>query len=303
MISIGTDCSGIEAPIQALKNLKIPFKHAFSSEIDEDCIKSIKANYHPEIIYNDMAKRKSKDLPDIDIYVCGFPCQPFSTAGKKLGSRDGRSNIMDVCIDVIKTKLPKVFILENVRGFMTLEEGKNYKYLMNELGKIKRYNIHPELLNTRNYGLPQNRERLYIVGVRKDEQVKEYTTPKHRKMKSLESILIDHRIHSFIPCKTTLKNINNIKNYNPSKNYVVSHAGFGNAMEELSPTLKCQSFFYMTFYKRKLYPVEALMLQGFPKSFKKVVSDTEIYKQAGNAMSVCVLEAIFKEVFSITKIK
>lgn len=94
MITIGTDCSGIEAPIQALKQLGIPFQHKWSCEIDKFARQSILANYQPEILYEDITKRDHSQLPDVDIYVCGFPCQSFSLMGKKLGTNDPRSNIM-----------------------------------------------------------------------------------------------------------------------------------------------------------------------------------------------------------------
>ncbi len=131
MIKIGTDCSGIEAPIQALQQLKIPFQHSFSCEIDKYALQSIEANYHPEKIYHDMTKRNHSSLPDIDFYVCGFPCQSFSLMGKKMGSNDTRSNIMYQCIRVIKKKMPKIFILENVKNFKYIEKGKPYEFLLN----------------------------------------------------------------------------------------------------------------------------------------------------------------------------
>lgn len=92
ILRVGTDCSGIEAPIQALMQMNIPFKHVFSSDIDKYCIQSIKANYNPEIIFGDkdgsfkegdITKRDINNVPDIDLYVCGFPCQPFSITGEK----------------------------------------------------------------------------------------------------------------------------------------------------------------------------------------------------------------------------
>jgi len=79
-LRVGTDCSGIEAPILALRRLKIPFVHEFSSEIDPYCISTIQANFDPKIIFGDIKTRTLKDIPDIDGYVCGFPCQPFSIA-------------------------------------------------------------------------------------------------------------------------------------------------------------------------------------------------------------------------------
>ena len=102
MLRIGTDCSGIEAPIQALLQMNIPFEHSFTCEKNEYALKSIKANYHPKKIYKDITKRKHSLLPDIDLYICGFPCQPFSLMGNKMGSQDSRSNIMYQCIKVIQ---------------------------------------------------------------------------------------------------------------------------------------------------------------------------------------------------------
>ena len=130
-LRIGTDCSGIEAPIQALLQLNIPFHHVFSSEIDKYAIKTCKANYsEPDIRYNNLTKRDHKLLPDIDLYVCGFPCQSFSAMGKKQGLLDIRGTIMFHCIEVIKIKQPKFFILENVRGFMSNNNGETMKLLL-----------------------------------------------------------------------------------------------------------------------------------------------------------------------------
>ena len=132
MITIGTDCSGIEAPIEALKQLGIPFQHRWACEIDRYARQSILANNQPEIMYEDITKRDHSQLPDVDLYVCGFPCQSFSLMGKKKGTQDPRSNIMLHCIDVIKTKRPPIFILENVKNFKFIEKGKPFNYLLND---------------------------------------------------------------------------------------------------------------------------------------------------------------------------
>jgi DNA (cytosine-5)-methyltransferase 1 len=137
-LRVGTDCSGIEAPIHALEQLGIPHRHIWSSDIDKYCIKSIKANYCPERIYGDpdgsysdgdIRNRDNNTLPDIDLYVCGFPCQPFSMAGQRKGLQDRRGNVFWSCIDVIKKKKPKYFILENVKGLLWHDkENKKDKY-------------------------------------------------------------------------------------------------------------------------------------------------------------------------------
>jgi DNA (cytosine-5)-methyltransferase 1 len=168
MLRVGTNCSGIEAPIQALIQLGIQFHHVFSSEIDKYTVKTCKANYpEPDIRYTDLISRDHSALPDIDLYVCWFPCQSFSGLGKKLGMEDVRGTIMFHCISVIKLKQPKFFILENVRGFMTNNKGETMKLLISEL-ELSGYTLHHKLLNTKDFGLPQNRPRVYFVGIRND---------------------------------------------------------------------------------------------------------------------------------------
>jgi len=102
-ITVGTDCSGIEIPIQALINMGIPFHHIFSSDTDDDVVKTIKANYSPDIIYGDIQGRDNSQIPEVDVYVAGFPCQPFSTMGKQEGFQDqkGRGVIFFDILDYI----------------------------------------------------------------------------------------------------------------------------------------------------------------------------------------------------------
>ena len=186
-LRIGTDCSGIEAPIQALIQLNIPHKHIWSSDIDKWCIKSIKANYSPERIYGDkdgdykdgdIRNRNHEELPDIDLYVCGFPCQPFSQAGDGKGLEDGRGNVFFSCIATVRTKRPKYFILENVKGILWNDKrdkkdkyGETWKIIWSEIERLTElgYYVDWKVMNTRDYGIPQNRERVYIVGTMEGE--------------------------------------------------------------------------------------------------------------------------------------
>ena len=175
ILKVATDCSGIEAPIQALKQLRIPFKHVWCSDIDKFCISSIKANYAPGRLYGDkdsayphgdMRTRDHRKLPDVDLYICGFPCQSFSQAGKQKGLSDPRGNIIYSCLNTIKAKEPRYFILENVKNILFIDKknkkekyGESWKVIWGEIEKLKElgYSIDWKVLNTRDYGIPQNR--------------------------------------------------------------------------------------------------------------------------------------------------
>ena len=306
MLRIGTDCSGIEAPIEALKQLGIPFEHKWACEKDKYALESIKANYNPIKIYTDITKRKHALLPDIDMYVCGFPCQPFSLMGKKLGTQDPRGNIMMHCIDVIKKKQPSVFILENVKNFKFIEKGKPFNFLIDELASIvneedeQLYNIYCDIYNTKDYGIPQNRERIYIIGIKSDILVNEYIKPECIEMNPLDDIIIDKTIYRqpIIKNKSLLKNL---KKINHEIGYVVLTINYYYPLKNICPTLTTQcSKTYLTSYNRRLTTTECLLLQGFSKDFRQVVSNTQMYKQIGNSMSVNVLKVIFNEIFNCT---
>ncbi len=298
MISIGTDCSGIDAPIHALRQIGIPFKHVWSCEIDKYARLSINANSVPEILYTDITKRNHSLLPDVDIYVCGFPCQPFSLMGLKNGSMDSRSNIMFECIKVISKKLPNIFILENVKNFYYIENGKPMTYLINTLNELGKYTIYYEILNTKDYGIPQNRERVYIIGIKNEIQKEEYTTPEKKIMRNLEEFILDKTIYERYIYNSLQKNINKINN---EKNYIITPFNHFSALKNISPTLttQCNKYFHTT-YKRFLTTKECLLLQGFDNNFNQVVSNTQLYKQIGNSMSVNVLVEIIKKIIKIT---
>ena len=180
-IRVGTDCSGMEAHIQALMNLKVPFQHVFSCENDEHARATIKANFKPDKLYQDITKRDNSDssVGRVDVYIAGFPCQSFSKLGKQKGF-DDRGQIFYNVLDYIKQKRPKIFILENVKGLVTLDNGKHLETILRALKSVGRpkdseqganpsgiYEIHHQVLNTNENGIPQHRPRWYCVGIRK----------------------------------------------------------------------------------------------------------------------------------------
>ncbi len=298
MLRVGTDCSGIEAPIQALLQLNIPFSHEFSCEKDKYAIQSIKANYEPKILYTDITTRDHSKLPDIDLYVCGFPCQTFSLMGNGAGMNDPRGNIMFHCIEVIKQKLPKYFILENVKNFKNFNKGKPFNILLEKLEEIGEYTVSWDILNTRDYGIPQNRERIFIIGIRIDIQLKEYETPEKLPMRDLDDFIEDKTIHIRNTSKSLQNNLNKIKD---NQVYIVNPFTYFCLIKNTSPTLTTQCHcFFNSKYNRNLTSKECLNLQGFD-NFNQIVSNRQMYRQAGNSMSVNVLKVILNELFSCTQ--
>ena len=293
-IRIGTDCSGIEAPIQALEKLNISYKHVFSCDIDPYCIQSIKANYKPKIIFTDMTRRKLTDIPDIDLYVCGFPCQPFSSAGLRKGTKDKRGTIFYHCLDIINHKQPSYFILENVKGLVNIEKGTFFKNIIKLLSDIN-YEVYYKVLNTKDYGIPQNRERLYIIGIRKDIN-KKFIWPQHMKMKKLTTFVDkNNKKKESIPPYVIKSNIlNKIPKNSLFINISFPKNSFSDT-DKICPCLTTANTHWYVPFQRKMTIKEMLRLQGFPTSFVQVVSDTQMRKQIGNSMSVCVLENIFKQ--------
>ena len=181
-IKVGTDCSGLDAPIIALQAAGIDHKHIFSAETDQHCVDTINANSAPDQLFDDLMKRDNSKAPYVDLYIAGFPCQPFSTMGKQQGMDDdlGRGTVFYGILNYIQTQLPKIFILENVKGFSTIDKGRTMHNVLNMLRKIKNhkandkaYHVHWKILNTRDYGIPHSRPRWYCVGIRKDCSVED----------------------------------------------------------------------------------------------------------------------------------
>ena len=286
-IKVGTDCSGIEAPIEALIQLGVEFEHVFSSEIDKFAIQSIKANYNPGILYGDIMKRDVRDVPYVDLYVAGFPCQPFSSVGKKLGFKDTRGSVFFACTEYIRTKRPKMFILENVKHILHLDKGVVWKTILNELSKIGGYTIEWRLLNTCDYGIPQNRPRVYIIG-RLEGRI---CWPIKVECKN---------IHDFIYKED--KVAENSNTWSKHKHNVPADAVFVNVnfifkksykqSNKICPALLAKSRIWNCINHRHANVKECLMLQGFQTSFKQVVSKNQMLKQIGNSMSVNVIKEL-----------
>lgn len=294
-LRVGTDCSGIEAPIFALKNLKVPFHHVWSCEYDKFARLSIAANHIPDQMYEDITTRDHSKLPEVDIYVCGFPCQPFSSIGKHGGMKDTNGRIMFHCIEVIRLKQPKIFILENVSNFKIIHDGKPFESLMKSLNKQGNYNIYVDTYNTLDYGIPQHRKRIYVVGIKKSAEKEPFKTPLKRQMAPIERFYLDRTMHNTTISdreKRCLKHYNGLDFDKLPRDAIVNRNRFLSVTYGHVGTCTTNQPCFIIKYKRYATPQEYLLLQGFPKTFKCVVSNTQLMKQAGNAMSVNVVQAI-----------
>jgi DNA (cytosine-5)-methyltransferase 1 len=207
-IKIGTDFSGIGSPEQALIKLGVKHKSMFACDFDKYAKQSYLANYSPEIFYDDVTKRNHKEAPYVDLYVAGFPCQAFSIAGNRDGFEDSRGTLFFDLLQYLKAKRPKYFILENVRGLTNHDNGQTFKVIIDALAKTVNkevrgglfaeqqvpnlgYHIYYKILNTRDFGIPQNRERIFIVGFRDDKH--SFKFPKEMPLKIKLKDLLEER--------------------------------------------------------------------------------------------------------------
>ena len=327
MLTIGTDFSGICAPEQALRKLGIEYKSVFACDINKYAKQSFLANYNTDNWYDDITKRDHSKTPYCDLYVAGFPCQAFSVAGKRQGFKDTRGTLFFDLFQYIKLQRPKYFILENVKGLVRHDKGNTFKVIMDSLESLN-YTIYHKVLNTKHYGIPQNRERIFIVGF-SDVHTFEWPEPIELKLK-IEDFLEKDVDTKFFLTPERIKKLEEYNERNKRKgngfrakfhNVVkdimsclkVGGAGADDLIEwiadgrtdeglrirknRMSPCLTTSSTPIIKRRKiRRLTPLECLRLQGFPDSFKCVVSDSQIYKQAGNSMTVNVMAAIIKQV-------
>ena len=200
MIKVGTDFSGIGSPEQALIKLGIKHQSIFACDYDKYAKQSYLANYNTETFYDDITKRDHTKTPYVDLYVAGFPCQAFSMAGKRSGFNDTRGTLFFDLLQYLKAKRPKYFILENVKGLMSHDKGKTFITILDALSKTinSQYYISPyedslgyyvyyKVLNTKDYGIPQNRERIFIVGFRDEKHSFKFPkkTPLELKLKDI----------------------------------------------------------------------------------------------------------------------
>lgn len=306
-------CAGIGAGRLALENLGM--ECVGFSEIDKKAEITYREIFNNnEVNFGDVMAINPNSLPNFDLMIAGFPCQSFSEIGNKKGMGDTRGQIIIGLINILKTKKVPYFILENVKGLVNHDGGNTLKVILEMLNDAG-YTVQHKILNSLDFGVPQLRNRIYLVGIRKDlVNKKDFIWSNNKGRVLLKDFLID---------ETIIEKSEKIKSYKRLLNYVNNKVNMGKfnlnellkkdyliidtrqsdlrIYENLVPTLRAgnHGILYVKNSKfHKLTGFETLLLQGFSVQIANKLSikidNYTLLKQAGNAMTINVIEMVGK---------
>jgi len=266
-----------------------------SSDIDGPCGEAYEANFG-ERPFGDIAQLNTKKIPSHDLLLAGFPCQPFSIIGHQKGFEDTRGTLFFEIARILEAKRPKAFVLENVKMLKGHDKGNTLKRIMKALRDLG-YTCDYKVLNALDFGLPQKRERIFIVGYRKRCS---FTWPEGNiTMAPLSSIL-----ESTVPEKFYASDYiraNRLAKHPPTDELTIWHenkAGHISAYPYSCALRAGASYNYLLVNgERRLTPREMLRLQGFPESFKIACNYSQTRKQAGNSLPVPVAQSVLFQLF------
>ncbi|MBR4912687.1 MAG: DNA cytosine methyltransferase [Bacteroidales bacterium] len=302
-------------------------KCVYSSEWDAQAQKTYLANYG-EVPFGDITKETTKQyIPDgFDILCAGFPCQAFSLAGKRRGFEETRGTLFFDVAEILRRKRPKAFFLENVKGLMIHDKGKTLDTILNVLRNDLDYYVpDPEIVNAMHFGVPQHRERIYIVGFRKDMKVKNFkypeptdktkrfidiredkeVSPKYYLSTQYQQTLIEHKKrheskgngfgYEIIP-DDGVANAIVVGGMGRERNIVIDHR-----LTNFTPVTNIKGEINHDGWRR-MTPREWARLQGFPDSFIISVADASAYKQFGNSVAVPAIQATAEQIIKRIKL-
>lgn len=293
-------------------------KCVFACDIDDECRKTYKENFNIDVA-GDITKIDINDIPEHDILCAGFPCQPFSVCGKQKGFCDDRGGLIFHILNIVKHKNPKVILLENVKHLKYHGNGETLKTIISGFEELG-YKVSWKILNAKDYGIPQNRERIILVAHRDKyfDFAKLETSPKV----ALKSILDDENNFEYLS-KDEYTIIENPKEQDSGlifigyRNKGIRKVGVRPNTEHLSrvhkqpnriyssdgvhPTIPSQEtagrfFIYHNGKVRKLSINECFKLMGFPQSFKKISTNGKLYNQIGNSVSIPMIHEVAKQI-------
>ena len=323
-LSLFTGIGGFDLPLRELN-----FECAAWSEIDKYAIKTFEANF-PELKglnLGDITKVNPDTINDFDLLVFGSPCQSFSISSNNRNGLDGVSGLFGEGIKVLRSKQPSWFIWENVKGVLSCR--KDWSIITDSFDKAG-YNFHYQVLNSADYGIPQQRKRVFVVGQRKDLGIFNFTFPLKQELKVfLKDIIVDgytdrdvsytidanyHKCSESNPRAYFEDNKRQIVFNYPVRVGYFNNGGQGERVYSLNGTSVCLSangggmgaktgLYEIEGGIRKLYTIECFRLQDFPDEFHNKakeagVSNTQLYRQAGNSVTVNVIRCILNSLFN-----
>ena len=301
----------------------------FVSEIDKHAQQTYLNNFlEPKKISGDITQINEKDIPSFDICLAGFPCQAFSLAGQRLGFEDDfkgvtRGTLFLEVARICSYHMPKVIFCENVKGLAIHDKGRTLDVIISTLRKIG-YNVYYKILNSKDFGVPQNRERIYIVAFRKDIDSSGFSFPMEVDSSKVISDIIESEPVS-VKYYLSKKYLETLVNHR--KRHELKGNGFGYEIRDLASiagAIVCggmgrernlivdnrqKNLKPITHIKgevnklgiRKMTPREWARLQGFPESYRLHLADVHLYKQFGNSVTVPVIKAIAQEILEVLK--
>ena len=290
--------------------IRLPFDEAggkcvFSSEIDKFARKTYRANFGDEP-QEDITLIKPAAIPSFNLLLAGFPCQPFSQAGLQKGFSDTRGTLFFYIAEIIKHHQPNAVLLENVKRLKTHDKGKTFTVMTNTLEELG-YTVFSQVLAARDFGVPQNRERIYIVALKNQDT---FTFPRPIRKKTTVGDILEPGVAE----KYTISDRLWQGHQRRKSGHRQRGNGFGYSLftHESNYTNTISARYYKdgseilidqgnTKNPRKITPREAARLQGFPESYQIVVSDVQAYRQFGNSVCVPVVRAIARELKPVLK--
>ncbi|MCL2045129.1 MAG: DNA (cytosine-5-)-methyltransferase [Oscillospiraceae bacterium] len=309
--SLFSGCGGAECGLlgsftfNEISYMELPYEIVYATDIDKKAIDTYKLNFECEnVVVSDICDIHEDAIPDHDILIGGFPCQSFSTVNPNKDPYDDRANLYKEMVRIVQAKQPKVFIAENVKGFMTLKKGSIIQRVRDEFSNAG-YNVSTALLNAADYGVPQKRERVFLVGLRKDIDTKyKFPSPTTVDIPVPLSVAIPDLINVEEKYYFSQKAVQGMKN---AKNNM--KRGLAQKLDEpcltvtshlAKASLNSRDPVLLVDPSKELYrrftPREAARIQSFPESFLFAGSDLDAYRQIGNAIAPVMFWHIAKSV-------
>lgn len=289
------------------------FSIVWANEIDKYACRTYRLNFGDEyLVEGDIQDVKTQDIPDFKVLISGFPCQAFSSVGLEKGFKDPRGNLFFETARVIAAKKPEVVFFENVANLVKHDEGRTFLTIYNTLAELG-YCVRYKVMNASDYGIPQQRNRIYIVAFNDESRCDKFVFPEERPLKIDAFALFDKERQPDSYYMDNHKMWNDMVAFMTDKHriYRFTDWGLSRGRDGICPTLLAAMgspyeripFFYDDFSIRKITQREAARLQGFPENFQFPIQKTpkQVYKQIGNSVCVPIVKEIADQIMKVMR--